>query len=151
MADSAASDFTDELSARRFLERIRWPDGPVCPHCAHQGGWPIRGARPGLYKCSSYRCQRQFSVTVGTVLERSKIPISKWLRAVCVLCFDTKAVSSHELHRTLGVTYKSAWLLRRRIRAALKSSDADAVMLRAVADGLSFGGAALTGSPIAAD
>jgi transposase-like protein len=139
MAEPAASHFTDELRARRFLERIRWPQGPVCPHCAHQGGWPIRGARPGLYKCSAYRCQRQFSVTVGTVLERSRIPLSKWLRAVCLLCSGTSAISTHQLHRTLGVSYKSAWFLSRRIRAALVSSDADALMLRAVADELSFG------------
>jgi transposase-like protein len=124
MAAIKAPQFKDEDNARAFLESVRWPNGPVCPHCAHQGGWPIKGGRPGLYKCASYHCRKQFSVTVGTVFERSKIPLSKWLLAAHLLCCSKKGISSHQLHRMLGVTYKTAWFLSHRIREAMKDGGA---------------------------
>jgi transposase-like protein len=121
--------FHNDDKAREYLEAIRWPDGPVCPHCKTEGGWAIESkpdsknkVRPGLYKCVSKDCAMQFSVTVGTVFERSKIPLSKWLFAAYLLCSSKKGISSHQLHRTLGVTYKTAWFLTHRIRHAMDSN-----------------------------
>ena len=112
--------FRDDTKAREHLEAIRWPDGPVCPHCGSvEGAYRLEGKkhRPGLLKCKD--CREQFSVTVGTVFERSKIPLSKWLLATHLLCSSKKGMSSHQLHRTLGVTYKTAWFMTHRIREAM--------------------------------
>jgi len=121
--------FHDNDKAREYLESVRWPDGAVCPHCKTEGGWTIESkpdsknkVRPGLYKCVNAECGKQFSVTVGTVFERSKIPLSKWLFAAYLLCSSKKGMSAHQLHRTLGVTYKTAWFLAHRIRHAMDSS-----------------------------
>jgi len=119
--------FQSAESAREYLEAIRWPDGPACPHCgvvgdayrlAGKGGEKGSRARAGLLKCGS--CRKQFSVTVGTVFERSKIPLHKWLLAAYLLCSSKKGMSSHQLHRTLGVTYKTAWFMAHRIREAMR-------------------------------
>lgn len=113
--------FHDETAARKFLEAIRWPNGPVCPHC---GGTERNSAlngkahRPGLWFCGD--CRKQFSVTVGTVFERSKIPLHKWLLATHLLVSSKKGISSHQIHRTLGVTYKTAWFMTHRIRESMK-------------------------------
>lgn len=119
-----APHFHDDEKARSYLEGIRWPDGlPVCPHCKSAGDhYRLEGKshRAGLLKCQD--CRKQFSVTVGTVFERSKIPLSKWLLASYLLCSSKKGMSSHQLHRTLGVTYKTAWFLTHRIREAMKDS-----------------------------
>jgi len=118
--------FQSPDKAREYLESIRWPHGPVCPHCATIGQhWKLEGAshRPGLWKCSENACRQQFSVTVGTVFERSKIALNVWLQAVYLLCASKKGMSSHQLHRTLGVTYKTAWFMTHRIREAMKSGD----------------------------
>jgi transposase-like protein len=132
MADISAPQFANEEEAREFLESVRWPNGPVCPHCGSEGAWPIKTkvrtlksgkvspARQGLYKCAQYKCGQQFSVTVGTVFERSKIPLTKWLMAAYLLTSSKNGISAHQLHRTLGVTYKTAWLLAHRIREAMK-------------------------------
>src|SRR5580700_5973171 len=115
-----APHFTDETKAREYLEAIRWPTGPVCPHCGSTDGvYRLDGAahRPGLMKCKD--CREQFSVTVGTVFERSKIALNVWLQAVYLLCSSKKGMSSHQLHRTLGVTYKTAWFMTHRIREAM--------------------------------
>ncbi len=126
-----APHFHDDDTARAYLESVRWPDGPVCPHCGSKGGWAIQTkpvtrkngrvtpARQGLYKCTDKDCEEQFSVTVGTVFERSHIPLSKWLLAAYLLCSSKKGMSSHQLHRTLDVTYKTAWFLTHRIRHAM--------------------------------
>lgn len=114
--------FKDADKAREYLERKRWPDGPICPHCAVIGGhYHLEGKahRPGLWKC--HACREQFSVTVGTVFERSKIPLNVWLQAVYLLCSSKKGMSSHQLHRMLGVTYKTAWFMSHRIREAMKA------------------------------
>lgn len=116
--------FTDDDKAREALEAVRWPDGPVCPHCgtvgdkiAKVGG--IKGThRPGLYFCNG--CHGQFTVTVGTVFERSKIPLSKWWVAVYLISASKKGHSAHQLHRTLDVTYKTAWFMAHRIREAMR-------------------------------
>jgi transposase-like protein len=117
-----APHFHDDDAAREYLESVRWPDGPVCPHCGVIGGhYQLEGKahRKGLYKCAEKECHKQFSVTVGTVFERSHIPLSKWLAAAYLLCSSKKGMSAHQLHRTLGVTYKTAWFLAHRIRFAM--------------------------------
>jgi transposase-like protein len=117
--------FHDDAKARKYLESVRWPSGPVCPHCGVIGAhYRLEGAtqRPGLLKCKD--CRKQFSVTVGTVFERSHIPLSKWLLAAFLLCSSKKGISSHQLHRTLGVTYKTAWFLTHRIRHAMATPGA---------------------------
>ena len=117
-----APHFHDDDKAREYLESLRWPDGAVCPHCGSIGEhYRLEGKahRKGLLKCSEKECRKQFSVTVGTVFERSKIGLSKWLAAAYLLCSSKKGVSAHQLHRTLGVTYKTAWFLAHRIRLAM--------------------------------
>ena len=121
-ADLFAPHLQDADKAREYLEALRWPHGPVCPHCGVEGAhYALKGAshRSGMWKCKD--CRKQFSVTVGTVFERSKIPLNKWLMAVHLMCASKKAMSSHQIHRMLGVTYKSAWFMTHRIREAMKS------------------------------
>src|SRR5438105_3375522 len=122
-ADLLAPQFTDEDGARAFLESKRWPNGPVCSHCGFQGQSyriePKAGSktRKGVLKCGA--CREQFSVTVGTIMEDSHIPLNKWLFAFHLLCSSKKGMSAHQLHRMLGVTYKSAWFMAHRIRYAM--------------------------------
>jgi transposase-like protein len=115
--------FQDPEKARVYLERMRWPSGPVCPHCGSisRDHYALQGQahRPGLWKCKD--CREQFSVTVGTVFEKSKIKLNVWLQAVYLLCSSKKGMSSHQLHRTLGVTYKTAWFMSHRIREAFNT------------------------------
>lgn len=112
--------FQSPEKAREYLEAKRWPDGPICPHCGSisKDHYALDGKahRPGLWKCKD--CREQFSVTVGTVFEKSKIKLNVWLQAVYLLCSSKKGMSSHQLHRTLGVTYKTAWFMAHRIREA---------------------------------
>lgn len=118
-----AQYFHDAEAARKHLEKQVWPDGPVCPHCGVIGDhYKLEGksTRPGLYKCKD--CREPFTVTVGTIFEKSKIPLNKWLLAVYLLCSSKKGMSSHQLHRTLGVTYKTAWFMTHRIREAMTDS-----------------------------
>lgn len=123
MADSilSAPRFTNDDAARQYLEAIRWPNGPVCPHC---GGTERNSAlqgeshRAGLYFCGD--CRSQFTVTVGTVFERSKIALHKWVLATHLMCASKKGVSAKQLERMLGVTYKTAWFMAHRIREAMK-------------------------------
>lgn len=117
-----AKHFSDEDSARKLLESMRWPNGVACPHCG--GADPYRltpkpgsKTRKGLWKCS--QCRKQFTVTVGTIFEDSHIPLSKWLLAIHLLCASKKGMSAHQLHRMLGVTYKSAWFMAHRLRYAM--------------------------------
>ncbi len=116
--------FQDADKAREYLEKIQWPSGPVCPHCGVIGShYQITGksARPGLWKCKD--CREQFTVTVGTVFERSKIKLNVWLQAVFLLCTSKKGMSAHQLHRVLGVTYKTAWFMAHRIREAFRDAN----------------------------
>jgi transposase-like protein len=107
--------FTDEAAARAHLERIQWPDGPICPHCGTvDRASSINGGRKGLWFCNA--CRTQFSVTVGTVFERSKVPLNTWLYANWLLCSSKKGISSQQLARMLGVTVKTAWFMSHRIR-----------------------------------
>jgi transposase-like protein len=117
-----ARHFRDDAAAREYLESMRWPDGPVCPHCGVNGNhYKLRGTahRKGLYKCSESKCRKQFSVTVGTAFERSHIPVSKWLAAAYLICSSKRGISAIQLHRDLGITYKTAWFLAHRIRLAM--------------------------------
>ena len=96
--------FTDETKAREHLEAIRWPDGPYCPHCGEtQRVYRLNGksTRPGLLHCNG--CNEAFTVTVGTVMERSHVPLNKWVLAYRLMASSKKGFSAHQLHRTLGV------------------------------------------------
>lgn len=115
--------FTDADKAREHLESLRWPHGPLCPHCGNADPARIkaltgRAHRKGVYQCNE--CREQFTVTVGTVFERSKIPLNKWLLATHFMCASKKGMSAHQLHRMLGVTYKTAWFMCHRIREAMR-------------------------------
>jgi transposase-like protein len=115
--------FTDESKAREWLEARVWPKGPICPHCGATGDdvTALNGKahRPGLYQCS--QCREQFTVTVKTVFERSKIPLSKWLAALFLLTASKKGISAHQVHRSLGISYKSSWFMMHRLREAMRS------------------------------
>jgi transposase-like protein len=116
--------YHDPNKAREHLENIRWPDGPYCPHCGEaESITKLKGTshRPGLYKCRS--CRKPFTVTVGTLFERSKVPLHKWVLATHLICASKKGVSSHQLHRMLGVTYKTAWFMSHRIREAMRETN----------------------------
>jgi transposase-like protein len=114
--------FQDETKAREYLEAQRWPDGVVCPFCGVVGeakALPVTGALgAGWYHCGD--CRKKFTVRVGTLYERSHVPISKWLFATHLLCSSKKGISSHQLSRMLGVTYKTAWFMSHRIREGMK-------------------------------
>jgi transposase-like protein len=106
--------------ARATLQAVRWPDGPICPHCGSaEKPYQLQGKahRPDLWKCVD--CRKQFTVPVGTPFERSKVPLSKWLMAAYLLCSSSKGISAQQLHRMLGVTYKTAWRMAHRIREAM--------------------------------
>ena len=121
MSGFGAPWFHDDDAAREHLEAVRWPDGPYCPHCGSMDRIKLLGGkshRPGLHKC--YDCSGHFTVTVGTLFERSKVPLHKWFQAVFLLCSSKKGMSSHQLHRMLGVTYKTAWFMAHRIREAMR-------------------------------
>lgn len=115
--------FQDADAAREHLEAQRWPHGPNCPHCGNARADRIKkmegkAHRAGLYNCME--CREQFTVTVGTVFERSHVPLNKWLLATFLLSSSKKGMSAHQLHRMLGVTYKTAWFMAHRIREAMK-------------------------------
>lgn len=121
-ADLQAPAFTDDNAAREAMEAVLWPNGPVCPRCratARIGKVSGKSARPGLHYCGG--CKRQFTVTVGTIFERSKVPLSKWWLAVHLLAASKKGMSSHQLMRMLGVTYQTAWFMTHRIREAMRA------------------------------
>jgi len=116
--------FNDKEAARKHLERIRWPDGAYCPHCGEaENVKPLKGKshRPGLYKC--YSCKGHFSITVGTVFERSRVPINKWILAAHLMAASKKGISAHQIHRTVGVTYKTAWFMLHRLREAMREKE----------------------------
>ncbi len=118
--DLTAKIFQDADAAREHLEALRWPDGAICPHCGVVGSATKlvgKAHRPGVYQCND--CREQFTVTVGTVFERSKIPLNKWLLATHLMCASKKGMSAHQIGRMLGVTYKTAWFMCHRIREAM--------------------------------
>jgi transposase-like protein len=116
--------FGTEEAARGYLENLRWPNGPVCPRCGGADPYRLkpradskRPGRPGLLKCRA--CRKQFTVTVGTIFEDSHIPLSTWVIALHLMAASKKGMSAHQLHRMLGVAYKSAWFMAHRIRWAM--------------------------------
>jgi len=113
--------FIDKEAARLHLEATRWPEGAVCPHCGSKNAKALTGKshRAGLRQCNEKECRKQFTVTVGTVFERSKVPLNKWLLATHLLTSSKKGMSAHQIHRMLGVTYKTAWFMCHRIREAM--------------------------------
>lgn len=124
-----AKEYSDEDKARALFESWRWPNGPICPHCKHNEVYTIQSkestkknnkARAGLYCCAA--CRKTFTATVGTVLEDSHLPLSKWVMALFILCSSKKAVSALQMSRMMGVTYKTAWFLCHRIRFAMGDS-----------------------------
>jgi transposase-like protein len=117
--DLTAPIFHDEDKAREWLEASRWPNGPICPHCgsvrpARMGG---TSGRPGLFHCPD--CRGQFTVRTGQVMERSHIPLTKWVMAYHLMASSKKGVSAHQLHRTMKVAYNTAWFMAHRIREAM--------------------------------
>ncbi|MFO1185378.1 MAG: IS1595 family transposase [Bauldia sp.] len=116
--------FSDEDEARAYFERMRWPNGPFCPHCGNADKTKItalqgKSHRKGLYQCND--CREPFTVTVGSVMERSHLPLTKWALAFHLMAASKKGVSAHQLMRTLGIgSYRTAWFLAHRIREAMK-------------------------------
>ena len=124
--------FYNEAAAFEHVEKVLWPEGPTCHHCGAVGKhYKLTGVmtkaskknpkgieRHGLYKCSE--CRGQFTVRMGTVFEESHIPLFKWLQAIHLMCSSKKGISAHQMHRTLEITYKTAWFLCHRIREAMK-------------------------------
>jgi transposase-like protein len=120
LADLDQPKFKDDDAARAYLESVHWPDGPICPHCGERERVTRlhgKAHRAGVVQCNN--CREQFTVTIGTVMERSKIPLHKWVLAMHLLCASKKGMSAHQLHRMLGVTYQTAWFLAHRLRAAM--------------------------------
>jgi transposase-like protein len=117
-----AKYFSDEDEARTLLEKMRWGGHATCPRCGGLDPYKITpkagsSTRKGLYKCKA--CRKPFTVTVGTIFQDSHIPVSKWLLAMHLMCASTEGMSAHQLHRMLGVTYKSAWFMAHRLRYAM--------------------------------
>jgi transposase-like protein len=121
MIDLTNKIFHDEDAAREHLEAQRWPDGPVCPHCGARDVTKLEGKahRPGVYQCKVKPCREQFTVTVGSVMERSHIPLTKWVLAIQLMAASKKGVSAKQIERMLGVSYRTAWFLMHRIREAM--------------------------------
>lgn len=124
MADLTNPIFTNEDAARAHFEATRWPDGAYCPFCGQfETVKPLGGKSmgSGWYHCKD--CRKKFTALVGTVCERSHIPLTKWLLAMHLMCASKKGISAHQLHRMLGITYKSAWFMAMRIREAMRESN----------------------------
>ena len=120
----SAPHFHNEEAAYAYVEARIWPEGPVCPHCGGveriskmQG----KSTRIGAYKC--YQCRKPFTVKIGTIFEASHVPMNVWLQAMYLIAGSKKGISSNQLHRTLGVTLKTAWFMSQRIREAMRSDD----------------------------
>jgi transposase-like protein len=117
----SAPQFLSEEAAYAFAESKIWPKGPVCPHCGSKeriSKMNGKSTRIGLYKC--YVCRKQFTVKIGTIFEDSHVPMRLWLQAIYLLSASKKGFSAHQLHRTLGVTLKTAWFMGHRIREAMR-------------------------------
>jgi transposase-like protein len=115
----SAPRFTNDDAARAYLETLRWPDGPVCPHCGVVGhAYAIKPA--GTYRCAEAACRGNFTVTMNSPMERSHIALHKWVLAFHLMCSSKKGISAHQLHRTLGITYRSAWFMAHRVRECMR-------------------------------
>ncbi len=126
MSDLSNPIFHDAEKAREWLEARLWPDGPVCPHCGVIGEATLmqgKSHRPGLYQCNA--CREPFTVTVGTLYERSKVPLNKWLAATHLMMASKKGISALQVGRMLGMSKKTAWFLCHRIRESLRPTNLD--------------------------
>ncbi len=128
-----AKYFSDEDAARELLEQMRWGGTPTCPHCGGVEPYKLtpkatskKPGRKGLYKCK--QCRKQFTVTVGTVFEDSRIAISKWLLGIHLMSSSKKGMSAHQIHRMLGISYKAAWFMMHRLRYAMKAGPLSELM-----------------------
>ena len=125
MVDVSDPILTDEAAARTYLESLRWPDGPVCPFCDGKTTVkPLHGASlgDGWYHCRA--CRKKFTVRVGTLYQRSHVPLHKWLAATHLICTSAKVrVTANMLRHVIGVSYRTAWAVKRRIDHALDASD----------------------------
>src|ERR1700730_16791824 len=122
---SSVSDkhFHDERAAYGYVEARIWPDGPVCPHCGNADPSRMKlfagkSTRLGVRQCNE--CRKPFTVKIGTIFESSHVPLRTWLQAIHMICSSKKGISSNQLHRTLGVTLKTAWFMSHRIREAMR-------------------------------
>jgi transposase-like protein len=112
--------FNNDDAARSYLESLRWPDGPICPHCGTiNRAYAIKPA--GTYRCGEPKCRGNFTVTMNSPMERSHIALHKWVLAFHLMCSSKKGISAHQLHRMLGITYRSAWFLTHRIRECMRA------------------------------
>ena len=117
-----APHFQSPENAREWLENLRWPEGPICSHCGIINH-AYKTKKPGWYRCAEKECRKDFTVTTGTVMERSHIPLNKWLMAFYLLNASKKGMSAHQLHRALRLDYKSAWFMCHRIREAMRAGN----------------------------
>ncbi|HEX2763702.1 MAG TPA: IS1595 family transposase [Allosphingosinicella sp.] len=120
----SARHFHSAEAAHDYVETRLWPEGPVCPRCGQHDRISKMGGsstRVGTYKC--YKCRKPFTVKIGTIFEDSKVPLNVWLQAMFLIAGSKKGISSNQLHRTLGVTLKTAWFMSHRIREAMRSGD----------------------------
>jgi transposase-like protein len=117
-----AQKYATDEACRDYLERKFWTSGPICPHCGSKRGYKLGGksTRPGLHKCAE--CRKQYTVTIGSIFEDSHIPLPKWFAAIYLMNSSKKGISAHQLHRSLGTTYKSAWFMCHRIRESMRNS-----------------------------
>jgi transposase-like protein len=143
--------FSDEGAAWELVEKMRWPDGPVCPRCGDRNRAYFIKPRNGhrttttgavtyrrLWKCKA--CRKPFSVLVGTIFERSQVPLSKWLLALYLMSASKNGVAANELRRTLGVTQPTAWFMLHRLREAMRASSFETMRGTIVADETYIGG-----------
>ncbi len=146
-----AKHFSDEAAAWELVERMRWPDGPICPHCGdrnrayflkprngHRTTTTGRVSHRRLWKCA--KCRKPFSVLVGTIFERSQVPLSKWLLAIYLMSASKNGVAANELRRTLDVTQPTAWFMLHRLREAMRVSSFTTMKGTIVADEAWIGG-----------
>ena len=115
-----APHFQSPETAREWLEKLRWPEGPICSHCGTINH-AYKTKKPGWYRCAEKECRKDFTVTTGTVMERSHIALNKWLMGFYLLNASKKGMSAHQLHRALNLDYKSAWFMCHRIREAMRT------------------------------
>src|SRR5271157_2350897 len=116
----SAPHFQNDDAARTYLESVLWPSGPVCPHCGVINH-AFKTKRPGLFRCAEKACRKDFTVTMRTVMERSHIALHKWLQGFYLMASSKKGMSAHQVHRSLGITYRSAWFMWHRIREAMRA------------------------------
>jgi transposase-like protein len=120
----SAPHFQNDDAARKHLEAMRWPDGPICPHCGSiNRAYTIKPV--GTHRCAEKECRKNFTVTMNSVIERSHIALHKWLQAFHLMCSSKKGVSAHQLHRMLDITYRSAWFMAHRIRESMRNGGID--------------------------